>query len=593
MHSVRFTVLFLLFAGTLIQARDREWPYSTPRRHPIPATKEKSWSINWIDSFLLAKLESKGIRPTREATSSAILRRLHFVLHGLPPSAEQTRGFEQAWKQDPNLAISDKLDELLDDVAFGERFGRHWLDVARYADSNGGGANRVFDNAWRYRDYVIRSFADDKPFDLFVREQLAGDLLKTGHQAIVATGFLSIGPKEVAEYDKDQLDLDVTDEQLDTIGRAFMGLTFGCARCHDHKFDPVSQSDYYAMAGILMNTETLLRKNAGGPLSVWHKKELSPKRYALAPRDRPEPKDMHLLIRGDRHDPGKLIRRGTPQIFDGGELDVPSNESGRRQLAEWMTDPKHPMTSRVMVNRIWQWCLGEGIVRTVDNFGARGDEPTHRELLDTLAVEFVEKEWSVKHLVRLILSTRTFQLASHPPAKLGHKDPGNQLLSHAHRRRLDAESLRDAILHHAGTLDRHVGGETLTWKGRLDEGQAKRVKDKDVSQRRAVYQPRFRGFAREAMLTAFDVPEPSLVTGKRAETLQPAQALVLLNSPLVKAACFRISERWLGAELYLNLYGRSPTRAELISDEAFLKSGGSARDLVQSMIAANEFLYVD
>jgi len=560
MRPVRLTVICLFLTCALIQAEKREWPYSAPTRHPIPPTTVAAWPINWIDSFLMAKLDAKGIQPTIEAAPSVILRRLHFILHGLPPSADQTTVFERAWKRNPNSAIRDKLDELLDEVAFGERFGRHWLDVARYADSNGGGANRVFDNAWRYRDYVIRSFANDKPFDLFVREQLAGDLLKTGHEAIVATGFLSIGPKEVAEYDKDQLDLDVTDEQLDTIGRAFMGLTIGCARCHDHKFDPVSQSDYYAMAGILMNTETLLRKNTGGPLSVWHKKELTEKRYALAPRDRPDPKDMHLLIRGDRHDPGKLIKRGTPQAFGGANFEIPNNESGRRQLAKWMTDQQHPLTGRVMVNRIWQWCMGEGIVRTVDNFGARGDEPTHRELLDSLAVEFVENEWSVKHLVRLILSTRTFRLASEPPVNLGHKDPENLFLAHAHRRRLDAESLRDAILHHAGSLDRHVGGETLTWKGRLDEGQAQKVADKDVSLRRAVYQPRFRGFAREAMLTAFDVPEPSLVTGKRAETLQPAQAFVLLNSPLVKTACSRISERWTGAE---------------------------------SMIAANEFLYVD
>lgn len=570
------------------------WSFQAPRLHDPPQTKNTTWPATDVDRFVLAKLEAAELAPAPDVDPAAWLRRVTYDLIGLPPTPEE----QAAFLADPSAeARSLVVDRLLASPQFGVHWGRHWLDVARYADSNGGDFNAKFPNAWRYRNYVVDSFNRDKPYDRFIVEQLAGDLLATEaeperSERLIATTFLTVGPKMLSERDKEKLAMDVVDEQIDTLGKAVMGLTLGCARCHDHKFDPIPTTDYYALAGIFRSTvilegesqqyvstwkETPLAmtpehaalvaahqrkideakskldgakqslvaaeaddgkpqnaKQLSAEVSDLEKKLADLKKQAPAPtpttmaaREAPEIDDCRVCIRGEVAHRGEKVPRGYLQVVSTGTPRIhDSSRSGRLELARWLVRPDHPLTARVMVNRVWQHVFGEGLVATVDNFGRNGAEPSHPELLDTLAVQFVESGWSVKQLVRQLVSSHAYAQSTRFDDRAFERDPDNALLWRAHRKRLPAESIRDGLLAMAGDLELHEDKWPTTGGERS----------------RALFSPVVRNEL-SAFLTVFDFADPDLTTGRRSETNVPAQALYLLNDPFVRTETARIAER--------------------------------------------------
>ncbi len=423
------------------------WAFQPVRDPVVPETPR-----NPIDTFLLRKLAANGLVPAAPAEKRTLIRRAWIDLLGLPPTPEDVLAFLDDESED---AFTRVIDRLLASPRYGERWGRHWLDVARYADSNGMDDNIVHGDAWRYRDYVVEAFNQDKPYDQFVLEQLAGDLIAERGDTnratgLIATGFLMIGPKMVGEDDPVKQQLDFADEQLATTSHAFLALTIDCARCHDHKFDPIRSSDYYSMLGMFTSTKTVLtyrvtsklnataldgaeadRKlseierrfdfhddfvtnynRATTPEQVVEEQKRAvqdalddyyavPKAMAVAEG---EIRDLPLMIRGNHLTPGAIMPRRFPLVLAGDDqAPIGSDRSGRMELASWLTQPDHPLVARVMVNRIWKWHFGEGIVRTPDNFGKLGDRPDNPELLDWLARRFVEGGWSVKSMHRLIM----------------------------------------------------------------------------------------------------------------------------------------------------------------------------------------------
>jgi hypothetical protein len=942
------------------------WAYVPPKAAPLPTVKNEAWVRNPIDRFVLAGLEAKGLSPAPAADARTLIRRATFDLTGLPPTADEVEAFVREMQAEgafhhkdtkalrggkkgettakaalppgprppaPSAAYAKLIDRLLASPAYGERWGRHWLDVARYADSNGLDENLVYNNAWRYRDYVIRAFNQDKPIDRFIQEQIAGDLLvkpeagKAGAalaqssvdpdaalDPIIATGFLSVGPKMLAEDDPIKQQEDIIDEQIDTLGRTFMGLTLGCARCHDHKFDPFPQTDYYALAGIFKSTKTMLnfrvvaewqevplisaaererlaaiektvaekraeqarqrstagtevlaraQQNAAGylqaarelvkspavtvelqpvlgqkdttvpttsrlieaedfvrgnvlkdgaffgkgigvlvnagqypnfteyevtvpsagpyqldlryaagdtrPVQVllngtllasnaagrvtggffpeqqqWHAegvfrlqagknvvrlerssffphvdkllltpfsgasysrtpeqtaaetglvpellaqateqvrggatavtfmlpaqpdrlfpapvqadlkrlddevaalektKPLAPKAMAVS-EDTPATMKVHL--RGDYQTLGRECPRGFPAILAGDRpAAIPANRSGRLELAQWMTRPEHPLTSRVFVNRVWRWHFGRGIVPSTDNFGKLGELPTNQPLLDWLALTFASGEWrrergegktaslsplsslstpaqpwSLKDLHRLIMLSNTYQMSSRYDAKAAAVDPENRLQWRHERQRLGAEAIRDSLLAVSAQLDRTAGGSLLKFKDReYVTSTANADPVTYVSLRRAVYLPVIRS-ALYDVFTAFDFGDPSVLNGDRPTTTVAPQALFMMNSPLVLEATKSMATRLLAApeasdaarvaRAYGQCYGRTPTAAETQKALAFverLQQAYAAKEpdaaqrklrawqsLCKALVSANEFVYVD
>ncbi|VTR95585.1 secreted protein containing duf1549 : Secreted protein containing DUF1549 OS=Rhodopirellula europaea 6C GN=RE6C_01938 PE=4 SV=1: PSCyt1: PSCyt2: PSD1 [Gemmata massiliana] len=598
------------------------WAFQPVRLPTVPEIQNPKSEIgNEIDRFVLAKLRDAQLSPAAPADKRTLIRRVTFDLTGLPPSSEEVDAF---LKDDSPKAFEKVVDQLLASSSYGERWARHWLDVARYADSNGLDENTAFGNAWRYRDYVIKSFNADKPYDRFLKEQLAGDLLPADSSAarmeqLTATGFLSLGPKVLAEPDKQKMLLDIADEQLDTVGKAFMGLTLGCARCHDHKFDPIPTRDYYSLLAVFTSTRTMqnlstvaraferspdgpekpeikadrqkleqLRKDVRKLESEFSKlptteKEKRAEVAAKADEKRAEIKkleaslppaspmvlaveegssgaygtqgrNLYVQVRGTYSTPGAEAPAVFPRIIAGEDqkpfVESKSNKadkleankirygairtsSGRRELANWLADPAHPLTARVMVNRIWQHHFGEGLVRSPDNFGRLGDRPTHPELLDWLAVQFVKNGWSMKKLHKLILLSATYQMSSTHDAKAALADPENRLLWRFNRQRLEAEAVRDSMLVVAGTLD-HTTGGTLLINGNFEyvTNDQSKTRTRYDSHRRSIYLPVIRNNVFD-FFQAFDFVEPHVGTGKRASTVIASQALYLMNNPFV------------------------------------------------------------
>ena len=416
-----------------------------------------------IDQFLLAALEAKGLTPADPADKRTVIRRATIDLHGLPPTPAEVDAF---LADETAEAFAKVVDRLLASPRYGERWGRHWLDVARYADSNGMDDNVVHGDAWRYRDYVIQAFNDDKPYGQFVREQLAGDLMTdwgddNRAEGLIATGFLMLGPKMVGEDDPVKQKLDFADEQLATTSRAFMALTVDCARCHDHKFDPIPTEDYYSLLGIFTSTKTVLSYRVTAKLNATalysesdeqrlseienkfdfhddfvtnsnqattskevleeHKRaiKLAKQQYESIPKamavGEGDIEDLPVMIRGSHLTPGALAPRGFPRILAGRRNhSIGRDRSGRLEFAEWLTQPDHPLTARVMVNRIWKGHFGEGIVRSTDNFGLLGGRPDNLPLLDWLAGKFVGSGWSIKAMHRLIMLSSAYRMGSNP-----------------------------------------------------------------------------------------------------------------------------------------------------------------------------------
>jgi hypothetical protein len=659
-------------AGAAKRIRNpNHWSFQPPAERPVPAVANSEWPQSALDHFILAKLEAAGLSPTTQADKRTLIRRVTFDLIGLPPTLSEIDAFLADESSD---AFARVVDRLLGSPRYGERWGRHWLDVARYADSNGFDENVAHGNAWRYRDYVVEAFNRDKPFDQFVTEQLAGDLLPFDgeaqqHQQLIATGFLSIGPKVLAETDEAKMRMDIIDEQLDTTGRAFLALTLGCSRCHDHKFDPIETADYYGLAGIFKSTltmrkyikvaewhEHLLPSAAATKMKAEFDAQVAAKKTAIAELEsrgagnKPGPEteaklkklrdelaafekagpdlpsamgvtedkvaDIAVHLRGDPLKLGNVVPRRTPPVLRGPDLpQFTDKESGRRQLAEWLVDPHHPLTARVFVNRVWRWHFGNGLVRTTDNFGLLGEPPSHPELLDWLARRFIADGWSVKSLHRQILMSSTYQQASNATAETVDRDPENRLFSRTEVRRLEAEAVRDALLATSGQLDTTMGGSLLKLKNRayFFDHTSIDLTTYD-SRRRSLYMPIVRNNVYE-VFQLLDFPDPAVSTGNRATTVVASQALLMLNSDFVMQAAADFANRLLAdsanddqrlSRLYVIAFGREPTPDERQADRAFLanvkqadvaKSGPDGErqawiTMCHIALAANEFMYV-
>lgn len=584
------------------------------------------WSRGPVDRLVWRELQRAGLEPVPDAAPDQLIRRLSMLLLGLPPTEEQL----QQYRSQPDVHTLEQLvDQMLAAPAFGQRWGRHWMDLARYADSNGLDENFLFREAWRYRNWIIDAINADLPFDQFLTQQLAGDQLpwdtiRQRDQQRIATGFLVIGPKVLLGVAADKQKMDVADEQISTIGRVFLAQTVGCARCHDHKFDPIPTADYYSLAGILSSSQVMEQRYMLGQQRVmeqliglgeegdslddayeayWrNRSNLTERRDAakktleilqagdaaaiaarlldesdtfaeaardpqqdsaarqsaqqtlvaeltqqidqppaIPPRamvvlDQEQPTDETIRIAGVHTDHGDRVPRGFLQVLQDQPPQLPSDQSGRLQLAEWLTAPESRaamLTARVQANRIWHHLLGRGIVRTVDNFGRTGEPPSHPLLLDYLAGRLLQNNWSLKATIREIVLSRTFALSSldHPAA--AEQDPENRLLWRAHRRRIDPESLRDALLHAAGVLEHKPMDSTVDYLG----DQATAVGANENRRRtdflcRTVYLPVIRNDLPE-ILDAFNFADPHLTTGARPQTTVPSQALFMMNSPMV------------------------------------------------------------
>ena len=783
--------------------------HAVPKMNPAPGQGK---NLGAIDRFILSRLAKEDIELVDLARPEALLRRLYFDLIGLPPTPEQIDDF----LTDPSPeAYARLVDRLLGSPQFGETWGRHWLDVARFAESSGGGRSLMFKDAWRFRDYVINAFNDDKPFDQFIREQIAGDLMPPGtrkqqNERFVATGFLALGPHNYELQDKELLRMEVVDEQIETVGRAFLGMTLGCARCHDHKFDPVPTNDYYALAGIFRSTQSLIPGNVSGwvarelepepalrkaieqhaeetkqanvalkaakkelrkveeatgkagvyiddleaeiigewmkstsnktyfgdnyihdkgegkgqkkviftaelkeageyevrfgytagtnraqkaPVTIEHangpttirvnqrekppindnfkiigrfqfnagkavvsvsnentsdvviadavvfvpvaelKKDSVPdlrlaklrgevdrlvKRAdalkktkstdlpkAMSVQDEKETGDWHVHIRGEIRNKGAVVPRGFLQVASKrktvAQPTIAAGKSGRLELAEWVASSDNPLTSRVMVNRIWHHLIGKGLVRTTDNFGMMGEKPSHAALLDWLAHQFVVDQWSVKKMIRRIVMSRTYRLSSTGETTGWASDPENRLIWRANRKRLTAEAIRDSILSVSGQLSMQQGGPTIRKFSQYDWGY------EFNTIRRSVYVPLFRNTLLEVM-EAFDVANPNVVSGRRSETTLPTQALYLMNSPFVNAEAERAGERIIRSGVsdaervrlvYRLALGREPSAVEADVVMKFIeesKTGQKSRAwsaLVHSLFGSVDFRHLD
>ncbi|MEZ0265275.1 MAG: DUF1553 domain-containing protein [Phycisphaerae bacterium] len=820
------------------------WAYQPIKPVAVPAVKGAGWAKGDVDKFILAGLEACGLSPAAEASPEVLVRRAYFDLHGLPPTPEEIDAYV-------NDAAPDRFERLVDRLLasprFGERFGRHWLDVARFGESltlRG----FVIKDAWRYRDYVIEQFNADRPFDQFMREQVAGDLMphatpEQRKRQVVATEFLTIGNTNLEEQDKKQLDMDVVDEQLDTLGKAFLGQTLGCARCHDHKFDPITARDYYALAGILRSVQTLEhsnvskwvemplptdpsreaevkaheakvaemaervqqakqllakaekpvkggKKKAGGApvdgdaidpaelpgfvvddaqakrVGVWRVSQLfkpyvgegyaaeerdaDPKQvrtltfilpdkaetgkyevrlaYNAAPargdrvhvtvfgadgektvevnmrqsppidglwislgqhhfekngqsfvivttqdaggnvvadavqfipadqvpalaatgsakgaiaadlaaggrmtpavlktmegdlkklqdsgpkretaqvvRERPDAGDIRVHVRGSPHTLGDVAPRGFLSVVPVKDPpQVPAKQSGRLELGQWLSAADNPLPARVTANRVWHWLFGVGIVRTTDNFGTTGELPSHPELLDYLATRLGQEKWSIKSLIRQVMTSRAYRMASTVLPDAAKVDPENRLVSRQNRRRLEAEALRDSMLAVSGQIKFEGAGGPTYKPGMTSDFAYKHAGDV----RRSVFVPAFRNAMNDAF-EVFDVADPSVGTGRRNASTVAPQALFMLNHPFVAEQATAAAERFMadGAsgddearlrQVYRAALGRGPTPGEAKIALAFVKEEGGSKDawrqVIQAVFGSVDFRYVE
>ena len=613
------------------------WAFQRVQRPAVPETRRRDRLRNPVDAFILHKLEEKQIEPGEPAEKVTLLRRAYFDLIGLPPTPEDTAAF--LGDDDPD-AFAGVVDRLLASPLYGERWGRHWLDLARYAESEGFKSDETRQNAWRYRDYVIQSFNQDKPYDLFIKEQIAGDELWPDHvDALIATAFNRNFPDETNAANLRQRRQEILHDMTDTVGAAFLGLTYGCAKCHDHKFDPIRQKDYYRLQAFFANTaedddiillgaEDRREYEAGlaeweeatkdtrarieelfqpakekawehqvarrapetrvmlrGPLAaqspydrqiyrkhLWEmrflntearlsrgledeqKEEYERLRAQLDAFDHLHPSEppkatgvrdigrqappTYILGVGSHEAPGVEVRPGFLSILDPGPAEIPHlphvDSSGRRTaLAHWLADPENPLTPRVMVNRIWHYHFGRGIVATPSDFGLMGEPPTHPELLDWLSNEFIKSGWSVKHMHRLIMNSATYQQSSAYRDDAHRADPLNRLFWRFRPQRLEGEVIRDAALAVSGMLHRQMGGPgvfpPLPEGAPTPRGGWDTPDDAKDAQRRSVY-VFVRRNARYPMLLAFDMPDTHESCARRTVTTTAPQALLMLNN---------------------------------------------------------------
>jgi hypothetical protein len=630
-------------------------PRSRPAVPQFRAPADRTWVRTPVDAFLLARLRQEGLRPAPEADRRVLIRRLTFDLLGLPPTPEEVEAFVQDRSPD---AYERLVDRLLASPHYGERFGRHWLDVVRFAETDGFEYDRYRPGAWRYRDYVIAALNADKPYDQFVREQLAGDeeAAATGDQTLqIAAGFHRLGPvrRNAGNPEVAFSRHEVLAEQTDAIGLIFLGLTVGCARCHDHKFDDFSQTDYYRLQAFLAaNQETDVFLASPRQQAEWKARtakvqaEIKSLKESLrtldgdarrrmeerlhrAERELPPPlpaistvhndparaTPIHVLKRGNPDRPGKTVGMGIPAALQTTPApELPTNTARpRTALARWIASPDNPLTARVMVNRVWQYHFGQGLVATPNDFGVNGSAPSHPELLDWLANEFVAGGWRLKPIHRLlVLSSAYRQAAASPDTRRGsHKDPEDRLLCHFPRRRLDAGEVRDAMLAVAGGLNLRAGGPSVVVPVEADlvhllydPAQWSVTPDPREHDRRSVYLLAKRNL-RLPFAVAFDEPDAQTSCARREQCTHPLQALELLNGRLSN----RLAEDFAGRLLreagddperqveraFRLATGRPPSPRERDVSLAFLKRrpDGGLREFALAVFNLNAFLYVD
>ncbi len=671
------------------------WSFQPMKKPALPRVKNPAWVKSPVDHFILAELERKKLKPASLASKRVLIRRATYDLTGLPPTPKEVQAFLA--DRSPK-AFAKVVDRLLASPHYGERWGRHWLDVVRYADSAGDSADYPVPQAYLYRNYVIESFNRDKPYNEFIREQVAGDLIPAHGDAekwdhAVATGYLAVAKRfSVRPENYKYLTIDDT---IDNLGKTFLGLTVACARCHDHKYDPISSKDYYAFYGIFDSTrypfagsenfhgqkdfvyrlpqaqvdailkpyndrlkplddrlkeleeeKKAVEKAVAGaaedkdktpaPVAAHRTVKEINKEIAEAAKQRQairmempdletayavadeKPHNARVMLRGEPTKLGDEVPRRFLQILGGQELPAGSTSSGRLSLADWIADPANPLAARVMANRIWQYHFGKGLVSTPSDFGKRGKLPTHPELLDFLATRFIESGWSLKALHRLIMLSRTYQLASFGPAAYSKIDPANDLRWRFDRQRLDAESTRDAMLEVSGDLDPAEAGvhpfpHPATWNWT----QHKPFSAVYDTNKRSVYLMVQRS-VRHPYLSTFDGADPNVSTGQRTTSITPLQALFLMNSEFVHERSKHFAARLIAAAptntRRLNLafetaFGRPPTPAETrraleyfrLSQQKLRAAGVSGDDLAEkswasflrAMFASNEFTYID
>jgi hypothetical protein len=634
--------------GLTVSDEDRKfWAFQKPVRPAVPRVRHVERVRTPIDAFVLARLEASGLSPSPDADRATLLRRLSFDLTGLPPSPGEVDAFLADNRPD---AYERLVDRLLASPRYGERWGRHWLDAAGYADSVGGdndpGQCFPREGMFRYRDYVVRALNEDRPFDRFITEQLAGDEMDDWRSAptftpemrehLIATGFLrtSVDHTTEQELNRPFERYQVLYDTIENLSSNLLGLTVGCARCHDHKFDPISQVEYYRFLAIL-------------------KPVYNPEKWV-------QPQDRHLydvvaIPRGRRFPAGKIqaaweaagdaappafvFRRGnlttpaaevqpgvlrvltdprTPALIPPGQAGAKS--SGRRTaLASWLTRPEHPLTARVFVNRVWQHYFGEGIVATSDNFGRLGARPTHRELLDWLATEFVRGGWKRKDLHRLIVTSSVYRQSSSQQGGPVAVDPDNRLLGRMRLRRLEAEAVRDAVLAVSGRLDQSAGGPPVPIVPNPDGMVVvpeQGLPTATAQLRRSVYL-----FARRnynlTLLSVFDQPVMATNCTRRLHSAVPLQSLTLLNDAFMLAQADRFAARVAAAEVveqrrietaFRLAFARRPSPTETDASAALLKKlreryaderlppaeadRKALARLCHMLLCANEFLYV-
>jgi hypothetical protein len=633
---------------------------------PGPSPRRGEGSANEIDVFLQVELDRAGIEPAAAAERNVWLRRATFDLTGLPPTPDEVEAFRV---DDSPEAYERVVDRLLASPAYGERWARRWLDVVRYADyydanpkSRAASASCELTEAWRYRDWVVDALNDDLPFDQFIVHQIAGDLLPnpTGEEiypaGLIASGFLVNGAWDRADADKEKLVSDMVDDNLDTVGKVFLGLTLGCARCHDHKFDPISTEDYYALAGIFYSSHCLETLGAKGdeytlarvplvpraeairrdlplaritaldaklkeldnlvpPVAADHPSRLAlVKEIAAHRRDLPPPyptamamqewgmpgglfpnlQDVRVHIAGSYNDLGPTVPRRMPKFFAGASQKKITDGSGRMQLAEWIASKQNPLTARVIVNRVWQGHFGEGLVRTPNNFGMLSEKPLQPELLDWLAARFTADGWSLKKLHRRIMTSAAYRRSSLARADDLAKDPENRRWGRFNARRLEAEEMRDALLFVADRLDRTAGGPAAS---------------DPATPRRSLYLQTCR-WDRSGYATLFDAANPDASVEKRTTSIVAPQSLYLLNDRFVLDQAEHTADRMQRdvpspklqtariQQVYRVLFARQANAAEIEVAKKFLSAAGSDadaawRDFIHTLLCSNEFVYIE
>lgn len=605
---ISFSAIFLLsnswtaLAAELKSSEDWEkarqfWAFQPPKKHTPPHVEDEQWVRRRTDYFVLGRLEQENLAPSNEASRQTLIRRATYALTGLPPTPEDIARFLE--DQDPN-AYEMMIERLLGWSRFGERLTSMWLNVARYAEDQahqvGSDTKHFYGNAYHYRQWVIDAFNQDMPYDHFVELQIAADLMdETDRNELPALGFIGIGPKY---YNRNRIEVmaDEWEDRVDTVTRSFLGLTVACARCHDHKFDPITMRDYYALAGVFASTKMVNKTANGKPEAKPEKGEK--KKNMIDPNilhivEEAEIKDLNVFLRGNVDQKGPSVPRRFLEVLCNGEPVPFTQGSGRLELARAISDPKNPLTARVMVNRIWTLVFGKPLVGTPSNFGKLGGRPTNPELLDDLAVRFVENGWSVKWLVRELVLSATFRQSSRTDVQKVSIDEENRFFWRMNRRRLEVEQWRDAILYVSGNL-KWEGGKSLE----LDDPN---------NFRRTLY-GRVSRLKLNDLLAQFDYPDANVHSARRPVTTTATQKLFVLNSPFMLHQAATLASRLASVptesaadridRVYWLLYGRAPEDTEIEWADEFLAKpavGDMSRweQYAQALLASNEMGYVD